>query len=271
MRALAQAAGVSPQAVYKARRRRTRQAIDREAILELVRAERALQPRLGGRKLWKRLAAPLAAMGISIGRDRLFALLGREKLLVERRRRGVRTTDARHGFRTYRNRLRDLVLTGPHQAWVSDLTYVRTEEGFVYVSLISDAWSRKIVGWSAAETLEATGSLRALRMALGQLPAGASVVHHSDRGIQYCCGEYVRRLASAGIAISMTEQDHCYENAQAERLNGILKQEYGLGETFRTRAHVRAALGEAVGLYNTRRPHMSLDYRTPDEVHRQAA
>ena len=268
---LARRAGVSRQAVYKARRARTRREIDQEAVLELVRSERALQPRLGVRKLLVCLRGSLEEMGIRMGRDRLFELLRGHGLLIKRRRRGVRTTQSRHGFRTYGNRFRDLELTGPHQAWVSDLTYVRTEEGFVYVSLVSDAWSRKIVGAEAAETLGAVGSLKALNSALAQLPSGAQPMHHSDRGFQYCCGEYVRRLQRRGLAVSMTEEDHCYENAQAERLNGILKQEYGLGATFRTKGQVRAALVQAVWLYNTRRPHMGLGYRTPAEVHRPAA
>ena len=271
VKSLARRAGVSRQAVYKARRARTRREIDQEAVLELVKAERALQPRLGVRKLMVRLRGPLEEMGIRMGRDRMFELLRGHGLLIKRRRRGVRTTESRHGFRTYANRFRDLELTGPHQAWVSDVTYVRTQEGFVYVSLVSDAWSRKIVGAVAAETLEATGSVKALKAALAQLPRGAHPVHHSDRGIQYCCGEYVRRLEGCGLTVSMTEQDHCYENAQAERVNGILKQEYGLGETFRMKAQVRAALAQAVWLYNTRRPHTRLGYRTPEEVHRSAA
>jgi len=236
----------------------------------LVRRERRVQPRLGARKLLVRLGGELAAMGVQIGRDRLLELLGRHDLLIKRARRVARTTDARHSFRVYRNRFAALSLSGPHQAWVSDITYVRTDEGFLYVSLISDAWSRKIVGYEGADTLEASGSLRALNRALGQLPARCRPMHHSDRGIQYACGDYVRRLESAGLEISMTEEAHCYENAQAERLNGILKQEYGLGGAFRTRAQARAALRQAVWLYNTQRPHIGLGYRTPEAVHQAA-
>jgi len=268
---LARRVGVSRQAVYKGRRARRRREVDAEAVLELVRRERALQPRLGVRKLRVRLRGHLKAMGIRMGRDRLFRLLREQGLLIKRRRRGVRTTQSRHGFRTYGNRFRDLRLTGPHQAWVSDLTYVRTEEGFVYVSLVSDAWSRKIVGAVASERLGAEESLKALSSALAQLPAGACPVHHSDRGFQYCCAAYVRRLEKRGLTVSMTEEAHCYENGQAERLNGILKQEYGLGVTFRTKGQARAALRQAVWLYNTQRPHMRLGYRTPEEVHGSAA
>ena len=264
---LCRAVKISRQAVYRGRHRRSRREIDEEAVVELVKRQRCVQPRLGGRKLAVVMKEDLREMGIGLGRDRLFKLLRDRGLLVKGRRRGVRTTDSRHGFRTYGNQLKGRVLRGPHQAWVSDLTYVRTEEGFAYVSLISDAWSRKIVGYAWSRTLEAAGSVKALEMALGQLPEGSSPLHHSDRGVQYACWEYVEHLERRGLGISMTEENHCYENAQAERLNGILKQEYALGETFRSREQAGAALEQAVTLYNTRRPHMSLGYRTPQETH----
>ena len=270
---LCAAVGISRQAHYRARRRRRRREIDESAVIELVKRERRLQPRIGGRKLLRLLRREWEeALGIRMGRDRFFELLRRHGLLVERRRRGApRTTDARHGFRTYPNRYRDGTWTGPHQAWVSDMTYVRTDEGWLYAWLISEAWSRKIVGCSGESTLEAEGSLRALSMAVGQLPPGARPLHHSDRGIQYCCWAYICRLEERGLVVSMTEENHCYENAQAERVNGILKQEYGLGETFRTRAQARKALRQAVRLFNTRRPHTSLGYRIPEQVHESAA
>ena len=258
---------LSRQGYYKSRRARGRREVDEEAVVELVKRERQVQPRLGGRKLLVVLKADMESMGIRVGRDRFFSILRREGLLVPRRRRGVRTTQSRHGLRTYGNLYRDARIEGVHEAWLSDLTYVRTDEGFVYVSLISDAYSRKIVGYASSATLEARGSVGALRMALGQLPGGARPLHHSDRGIQYCCRAYVGTLERRGLGISMTEENHCYENAQAERLNGILKQEYGLGVSFRSRRQAGAAVRQAVGLYNGRRPHTSLGYRTPESVH----
>jgi transposase InsO family protein len=269
---LCAAVGLSRQGYYKGHKARRRREIDEGAVVELVKRERRLQPRLGARKVLRLVKPVLEEMGIEIGRDGFFALLRRRGLLLARARRcGARTTDSRHGFRTYGNLLREKELTGAHQAWVSDLTYVRTDEGFLYVSLITDRWSRKIVGHAGEETLEAEGSIAALEMALRQLPEGARPIHHSDRGIQYCCWDYVKRLESRGISISMTESNHCYENAAAERVNGILKQEYGLGETFRTRAQALEALSQAVWLYNTRRPHVSLGYMIPSEVHEMAA
>jgi putative transposase len=261
---------MSRQNYYKGESRRGRRVVDEEAVVGLVQRERALQPRLGVRKLHVWLRAEWASMGVSIGRDRLFELLGRHGLLLERQRRTARTTDSRHGFRTYANLLVDLVLSGPHEAWVSDITYLRTDEGWLYLSLISDAYSRQIVGYEVSESLAATGSLQALEMAIDQLPTGALPVHHSDRGVQYCCRDYIERLEANGITVSMTEVNHCYENAQAERLNGIMKGEYLLGETFRTRAQAIRGVREAIALYNTRRPHTSLGYRTPSAVHQAA-
>lgn len=270
MSGLCRVAGMSRQNYYKARRVRQRAAVDEALVVELVCRERALQPRLGGRKLLKLLGGALAEAGVAIGRDRFFAVLRGHSLLIERRVGSVRTTDSRHRFGVYPNRLAERTLTGPHQAWVSDITYLRTAEGFMYLCLVMDAYSRAIVGLDCSDSLEREGALRALDQALGQLPGGHHPLHHSDRGSQYCCGDYVERLEGAGLSISMTEQDHCYENAQAERLNGILKQEYGLGGTLSGKAEARRAVAEAVALYNGRRPHQALGYATPLAVHTAA-
>lgn len=265
------AVGMSRQNFYRQRRRRQRGQVEEEVVVELVQAERRLQPELGGRKLLKRMGPELEKAGIEMGRDRFFDLLRRRNLLIQRVKRRKRTTESRHRFRVYRNQLKDREITGPHQAWVADLTYLRSEEGFLYLSLISDAGSRKIIGYEASDRLEAEGCLVSLEQALGQLPAGERPLHHSDRGIQYCCGDYTEKLRTRELSISMTEDNHCYENAQAERLNGILKQEYGLGACFQTKAQARQAVEQAVWLYNELRPHMSLDYQTPQEVHEKAA
>lgn len=262
---------MSRQNYYREKRQRQREAVNEALVVELVQRERRQQPQLGGRKLLAILQPELAEAGVAIGRDRFFRLLREQGLLIERKRRKARTTDSRHGFRVYGNRLKEGEFTKPHEAWVSDLTYVGTDEGFVYLSLISDRVSRKIVGWEASASLSAEGCCRALRQALGQLPAGERPLHHSDRGIQYCCRDYIGTLEKWGLEVSMTEENHCYENAQAERLNGILKQEYGIGGRFRTKAQAREAIRQGIWLYNHRRPHQSLGYRTPEAVHRQAA
>jgi transposase InsO family protein len=206
--------------------------------------------------------------GIHIGRDRLFDVLRANKLLIERKRGfKPRTTDSRHRFDIYDNLLKDAELTSPCQAVASDITYIRTDEGFIYVSLVMDLYSRAIVGYDCSESLGFEGSYRAMRMAIRNLGHTGNMIHHSDRGLQYCCGEYIKLLRENGFRISMTKENHCYENASAERLNGILKQEYGLGGRFLKKSDVPQALREAVDLYNWRRPHQALDYRVPMEVH----
>jgi putative transposase len=261
---------MSRQNYYHRRRAREREEVDESLVVELVKSARRLQPQLGGRKLWRLVSGDLEGAGVKMGRDRFFGVLRRRELLIVRRARGCRTTESRHGWRVYANLAAGMTLTGSHQLWVSDLTYLRTREGFVYLALVMDAWSRKIVGYDCSGSLESEGARRALRQALAQLPAGKQVVHHSDRGIQYCCREYVGLLEASGVQVSMTQERPCYENAQAERLNGILKQEYGLGETIGLRAEAPGLVREAVWLYNERRPHTALGYRMPAEVHGSA-
>lgn len=261
---------MSRQNYYKSHQARHRKQVDACLLLDLIRPERALQPRIGCRKLLELIRPRLSKAGVIIGRDRFFEFMASQDLLIQRRKRRVTTTTSRHRFQVYGNQFKELDLTGIHQALVSDITYIRTDEGFVYLSLVMDAYSRKIVGYDCSDRLEAEGCLRALDQAIGQLPVGCKTTHHSDRGSQYCCYAYVDRLMEAGLGISMTEENHCYENAQAERLNGILKQEYALGETFLTKADAYRAVDEAVQLYNTRRPHQALGYRIPAQVHRAA-
>lgn len=262
---------MSRQNYYAARRFRQRRKIDEALILELVKRERQQQSRLGGRKLLHLLRADFDEAGVSIGRDRFFELLAESDMLVVPKLGRPRTTNSRHSLPVFGNLLSGKVLSGPNEAWVSDLTYIRTDEGFLYAALITDAYSRKIVGAHIGDNLEAEGCLKALEQALRQLPVGKQPIHHSDRGCQYCCHEYVERLQASGLSISMTQVMHCYENAQAERVNGILKQEYELDRKFRTKAHARKAFEQAVWLYNHRRPHMRLNYRFPADVHVEAA
>ena len=269
---LCRAVGMSRANWYKAGRRRRRREVDEELVLKLVREQRRVHPRMGCRKLDTVLRPILEDAGASIGRDRLFALLKANGLLVPRLpSRSCRTTDSRHCLPLYGNLVRDLQPTGPNQIWVSDITYVRTETSFVYVALIMDLYSRKIVGQHCGDSLEALGCIGALDLALAELPEGCRPIHHSDRGCQYCCHEYVKRLQDSGLKVSMTETNHCAENAHAERINGTLKGEYGLGATFRDAEQARRALDQAVWLYNHRRPHASLQMRYPADLHREAA
>jgi len=269
--ALAVKLGMSRQNFYKGRRARVKAEVDAELVEHLVRGERSLQPRLGGRKLFKILVPLLENEGIKLGRDRFFNILREKGLLVPPLPKSPRTTRFEPCLPVFHNLVAGLELTGPNQAWAADITYIRTDEGFLYLSLITDMWSRKIVGLHVGDSLETEGALAALAMALASLRSGTKPVHHSDRGCQYASHLYVGKLQEAGLQISMTEELHCYENAMAERVNGILKQEYYIGSCFRNKNQAKAAVKEAVYLYNTRRPHISLDYETPEKMHGTAA
>jgi len=191
--------------------------------------------------------------------------------LVEPKRNYCKTTHSRHHFHKHKNIVKDLLITSYNQVWAADITYLRTEKSFVYLSLLTDMYSRKIVGWHLSESLSIEGSVSALKKALRSNPLIDKLIHHSDRGIQYCSKEYVKILEENKIGISMTGENHCYETALAERVNGILKDEYGLDRRFKDFSHAEKACNEAIMLYNTRRPHLALKYKTPQQVHLKTA
>lgn len=209
-------------------------------------------------------------MKLGIGRDKFFEILKKNGMLVKRKKKYVVTTHSFHRFYKYKNTFKGKLLTGPNQAWVSDLTYLKTKQGHMYLFLITDAYSRKIVGWHLSENMGIESAVKALKMALGQIKDTKGVIHHSDRGIQYCSREYTELLINHNMQISMTEENHCYENAMAERVNGILKDEFFLDEEFANRNILKKALKEAIYIYNHERPHWSLQLSTPVAVHRAA-
>ena len=259
---------MSRQNYYARHRRRQRRRVDGELVAGLVQQERRLQPRLGTRKLYHMLKGQLKEAGVRMGRDRMFEELRKRRLLLEPvPAQYPTTTQSYHNLPVFGNVIKQMKVTAPNQVWVSDITYLRTRENFVYLALITDKFSRKIVGWHAGDNLEAVGCVRALERALADLPKGSTPVHHSDQGSQYCCHEYVRRLQESGLKISMTEADHCAENALAERMNGILKQEYGLGGELPSKEIAYQAVQQGIELYNTRRPHRALKYQVPAQVH----
>jgi len=262
---------MSRQNYYKQRRKRKRRDVDEGVVVALVKRERKLQPRIGVRKLHHMLSDEFVEVSVEIGRDRLFELLRDNDLLVPPLPKSPRTTNSRHSLPVFSNLIADVDPTGPNQIWVTDITYLRTWEGFEYLTLIMDRWSHKIVGYYCSEELTTKASIKALECAIADLPDDTFPIHHSDRGCQFCSHEYVKRLNSRGLLVSMTEENHCAENSHAERLNGILKQEYTLGMTFLTREHARRAVEEAVWLYNNRRPHMTLGLQVPAEAHEKAA
>ena len=266
--AVCQAVGMTPQNYYARRRARRRREVEVELVLELVRAERRVQPRLGVRKLYYLISPELEQAGVKLGRDRFFAELKRAGLLVEKKpSEWPKTTRFDRTLPVFKNLVKGRKLTGPNQVWVADITYLRTEECFVYLALITDKWSRKIVGFALGLTLEAEIAVQALNMALKGLKKGEKPILHSDRGCQYASHAYVQRAEQAGLRMSMTEMNHSAENAMAERVNGILKQEYGLNGCFENPYEAKRESAQAIVLYNTRRPHGSLKMRTPEEVH----
>lgn len=235
-------------------------------ILASVQAIRQRHPQMGGRKLLHSLTPALAAQGLQIGRDRFFELLAQHDLLVPVPRQRRRTTWA--GLWRCPNLLADFTLTAVQQVWVCDITYLETEQGFCYLSLLTDAYSRFIVGYDVATSLAVDGALRACNMAIAQASTPLhSLIHHSDHGIQYTSLLYRNRLAALHIRSSMGEIGNCYDNAKAERVNGILKLEYGLGQLLLDAEHAHQATQQAVWLYNHERPHLALAFRKPVELH----
>jgi transposase InsO family protein len=203
-----------------------------------------------------------------MGRDALFDLLAGHKLLIRRRKRRITTTQSFHWFRKHPNRIRNIIPLYKNHIWVSDITYYKTTNGFAYISFITDAYSRKIVGYHVADTLEAIHTIKALEMALMQASGSlTNLIHHSDRGIQYCCTDYVNLLQDNYIAISMTENGDPLENAIAERINGIMKEEFLNHYSLKNQSEVMEILKQSVCTYNTQRPHMSCNMLTPEEVH----
>lgn len=229
---------------------------------------RRLQSRVGTRKLQGHLAAD----GVSIGRDRLFTCLRESGRLVKRKRRATQTTYSRHGYAVAPNRLKTLTVTGPRQVVVSDITYLRLARGvFAYLFLVTDLFARHIVGWHVSRDLSHHAAVHALQHAARTLGPTTGIVHHSDRGSQYCCHDYLQHLHTLRMLPSMTDENHCYQNAVAERVNGILKDEFHLDGEFASMAHAQQAVAHAITIYNTVRTHWALALKTPHDVFYQAA
>lgn len=236
--------------------------------LALVKEIKKDIPNIGGRKLFHMLTPEFCKHQLQIGRDHFFDMLRFHGLLVRKRIRKVKTTDSYHRFRKYPNLIEEYEVTGPEQLWVADITYVRTAEGFSYLSLITDAYSRKIVGYALHPTLEAKGCVEALEMAIqSRIYPNNNIIHHSDRGIQYCCNRYIDLLKNNCFQVSMTQSGNPYDNALAERMNCTIKNDYFIGRMYKTHAEAEIEMDRIVQSYNQRRPHQSLDYLTPSEAH----
>jgi putative transposase len=270
MESLCDLFGKSRQAYYQQSKYNYKEEVKSEILLQLIQKERQLMPRLGGRKLLQ-LIQPGLPEELHLGRDSFFEFLRDKDLLIRKRRHRVRTTYSNHWLHKYPNLIKEYTPLKAHQLWVSDITYIETKEGFCYLSLVTDAYSRKIIGCEVGATLEAKHTVKALQMALYQLPKQSrEVIHHSDRGVQYCCDEYVKLLIKNHFQISMTENGDPRENAIAERINGILKVEWLNQMKLESRAEAIEQLKQIIKIYNQNRPHSSLDMKTPEFAHKQS-
>ena len=227
-----------------------------------------MMTRIGTRKLHYLIKPSLNKMGIKCGRDRLFAILKYEGMLVKKKRNYMRTTNSYHRFRKHPNLIKDIEINRAEQVWVSDITYIRTTEGFMYLSLITDAYSKKVVGHKLSDNLKTINCICALKMAIkNRKYPERSLIHHSDRGLQYCCPDYTDTLESNHIDISMTTKHDPYENAVAERINGTLKNEFDLGDRLPDQKHAEREINKTIWIYNNIRPHDSCNKLTPIQAH----
>lgn len=261
--------GITRQAYYKNIKYQKKAIAEDHITLQLISAIRKDHPRMGGRKMYFMIKEDINRLNIKLGRDALFDLLASEHLLVQRRKRKHITTNSNHWYRKYPNLIKNLVPDGPDQIWVSDITYIRTKQEFLYLFLITDAYSKKILGYRLAKNLDSIHAVNSLQDAIKNTCKPISgLIHHSDRGIQYCSKEYTDLLNKHAISISMTESGDPLENPIAERINGILKDEY-LNDKINN--HINLDINElsnAIEKYNTLRPHLSCEMLTPQEAHR---
>jgi putative transposase len=263
--------GISRQAYYQARQQEMVRRAEDELLVELVQGLRQRHPRMGGRKVYHEIQASMHLLGIQRGRDAFFTLLRQRDLLVPVQRSGRRTTQA--GLWRCPNLLAEVTPERVHQVWVADITYLTTEQGFRYLALLTDAWSRFIVGYDLSSSLVVEGSLRALQQAIAHTPRAAlpGLIHHSDHGVQYTAWPYREHLQSRGLRSSMGAIGNCYENPLAaprrHPVNGILKNEYGLHDLFVDDPQAHRAVREAIWLYNYERPHQALAYDKPAQRH----
>ena len=266
--------GVSPQAYYKHGNSQLRKLAEEALVVEFIKRVRRKDRGIGGGKLWQMYHREFGEEH-SVGYNRFYDIIEKYNLKVRRRKRRAKTTDSNHDLPLYPNLVKELIPQRPNQLWVSDITYIVVylnaqtgEYDFCYLSLVTDYYTKEIIGWCVGETLEAKFAIEALTMALTRLgdKSPADLIHHSDRGVQYASYDYTGILKKNGIKISMTERGDPKDNAVAERINGIIKNELLMGMSFFSVEDVRKSLEVAINFYNNERPHMSLDWKTPAEA-----
>jgi transposase InsO family protein/transposase-like protein len=274
MEELCQAFGKSRQAWYKQQKKQDKEEYYADLIEEEVLRIRKYLPRMGGRKLYYMMHSFLKKNKIKKGRDKFFEVLKERNLLIKKKKNRKRTTNSNHSFRKHDNLIKDLQVDAANQLWVSDITYISCGRTFFYLSLVMDAYSRKIVGWHLSEDLKAEGTIQALKMALTSLSPvqkrQTDLIHHSDRGVQYCCYDYIKLLNSKHISVSMTQNGDPYENILAERINRTIKEEFLSQFLFSNFQEAKQVTAQSIKTYNQLRPHLSLDYLTPEQAHQKS-
>lgn len=260
--------GYTRQAFYGYQKHLQHEVFQSELVVQEVLRHRQLQPRTGTRKLLIMLQGFVKLHQINIGRDGLFSLLREHDLLIRKRKRKAVTTFSKHWLKKYPNLIKGFVPLAPNLLLVSDITYIVVAEGFAYLSLVTDAYSHKIGGFYLSRTLEAKGSVIALKMSIKHCPDTSKWIHHSDRGVQYCCADYVNVLEKKAIKISMTENGDPLENAIAERVNGILKEEL-LQVKYDSFEDAQKSVARSIAIYNSVRLHSSCNMLTPAEAHKK--
>lgn len=260
--------GVTRQSYYQYQRVTERKILQEEIVVQLFKEVRKRLPKAGGKTIHPMLKDDLKRMDIKLGRDGFFDVLRSNNLLLKRRKKRVWTTNSNHGLRIYPNLIREIDIDKPNQVWVSDITYWRVGEDFFYICLVTDSYSKKILGYNVSNSLEGINALRALKMAIAQASFPLrQVIHHSDRGIQYCSKKYTQTLKANHIKISMAARGNPLENPVAERINGTIKNDFLCHYKVQNLSQARAALDKAVWIYNNERPHSSVENLTPSQAH----
>jgi len=258
--------GTSRQAIYQSNKRLEKRERELALVRSLVVAIRKDMPRLGTRKLYYLLKDKITSNGIKIGRDALFDYLRRESMLVKPKKNYTKTTNSKHWLKKHPNLMIGRKATRPEEFFVSDITYIKSRERTHYLSLVTDAFSRKIMGYELSDDMSAESVVKAIKMAINNRTSKQRLIHHSDRGLQYCASIYQDELKNNNVSPSMTDGYDCYQNALAERINGILKGEFLIYKC-NNGAELNTLIQQAIQTYNTKRPHLSLNYKTPNFVH----
>lgn len=257
----------SRQAYYKALKREEKIKTETQFVVQLTKQVRQTLPQCGSKKVYLDIKQKIEDAGLKIGRDKMHKYLKNSNLLIKPKKKYTTTTNSKHYFRRFKNEIKNLDIVRPEQVFVNDITYIKINKQFAYLFLVTDAYSKKIMGWTLNYTMKVKDGKKAILMAHKNRKYKTNLFHHSDRGIQYCNPSYIKYIQKKGMKPSMTEELHVYENAIAERINGILKGEFGIGTGFNSLKEARSVIKTVIHTYNNRRRHLSLHNLTPDFVH----